>query len=980
MVLMNSPLCVPREKLAQFATGKVSMDQLDVISAHVDTCISCQATVAELAEEPDSLVVALQTLPSQEQEPAEESICQLALEKLVEHRSLTGRPSVANAPMPPSIGAYRVLEPIGAGGMGVVYKAQHPKLKRTVAIKLLPLQHWAGSAAVARFEREMEVIGSLDHPNIVRASDAGDAGGTHYLVMDFIDGVDLSRLVHRMGPLPMTDACEIIRQAALGLEHVHAAGLVHRDIKPSNIMLTHDGHVKILDLGLAMLGQQYREGENNLTTIGQLMGTLDYMAPEQAADSRHIDSRADVYSLGATLFKLLTGQAPYGGPSHRSLLKKVLALANAPVPSLRELRPEIPEELDWIVGKCLAKDPDLRYASVGEVSRALAPFAATQDLRSLMEKARERTNRDLVDVGPWPLPALAAAADSPGPAAELKSQGAGRRVGWFAAALVATAGMALLALSAVVIRIATDRGELIVSSADPDARLLIKRTDGQSTREMTVEQGAGKITIKSGDYLVELLGDADMWSLSRNQFTIARGSQVVLQVERKEMAEQGGASAMGPSSEYSGGFPMDGSTGMMPGTSSMSMGSASGMTPGTGTAPPGMNSPDPGVGSPMPGTDTGGGMPGMGSTNAAMLGGVGPGVGGFSPGKIDSNEYQKLRLVYDGRTYYDWLTVVDTERNPTRLQEAVNAIRILVPENDAENAARALLRIMRAFGSQTIDGSSAQGNLIMQTLTTLRSLDPEGVVRACTDEMVQGNNNSREFLLLLLGNLRQHVQATGTRNPLVSSFAQAAPQMMSTLLEMSHDKDLELSRWALEFAGSLAVTVNLDDTAIEGFLPRFREALQSEDTESAYQAAVTLSYVAPDTEGIADVLVSHLQTPQGGEALASLARVGPHAPEAVAKLLRLSAEEGGGSSASSPGPGGMMGGGMGGVIDVQHALLWMLEENPSAAQLALPTLQKFADKQGPYQERARQLIERIQAAAAAQPAEDGKPPVRESGQ
>ena len=403
MATAKSPSCFPREQLAEFAYGKVSADQLDVISAHVDTCVSCQATVASLAEEPDSFVDALQALPHEEAEPADESACQLVLDRLVEHRSLSGRPAVAAPSMPASIGAYRVLEPIAAGGMGMVYKAQHPKLKRTVAIKLLPLAQWAGSAAVARFEREMEVIGSLDHPNIVRASDAGDADGMHYLVMDFIDGLDLSRLVHRMGPLPMADACEIIRQAARGLEHVHAAGLVHRDIKPSNIMLTQDGQVKILDLGLAMLGQQYREVENNLTTIGQLMGTLDYMAPEQAADSRQVDTRADIYSLGATLFKLLTGQAPYGGPNHKSLLKKVLALANAPVPSVREFRPELPEELDTIVGRCLAKEPETRYTHVSEVAEALAEFAASSDLPSLISEARKREDCDVLAVAPaWP--------------------------------------------------------------------------------------------------------------------------------------------------------------------------------------------------------------------------------------------------------------------------------------------------------------------------------------------------------------------------------------------------------------------------------------------------------------------------------------------------------------------------------------------------------------------------------------------------
>ena len=215
--------------------------------------------------------------------------------------------------------------------------------------------------------------------------------GMHYLVMDFIDGTDLSQLVHRLGPLPVADACEIARQTAIGLQYVHDAGLVHRDIKPSNIMLTGDGRVKILDLGLAMLNEQFSEDANNLTTVGQLMGTLDYMSPEQAADSRQVDARADIYSLGATLFKLLTGQAPYGGPNHRSLLKKVLALASGPVPSVRAIRADVPIELDQIVQRCLDKNIESRFTRVAEVAEALAPLAADAQLSTLAHEAAQRS-------------------------------------------------------------------------------------------------------------------------------------------------------------------------------------------------------------------------------------------------------------------------------------------------------------------------------------------------------------------------------------------------------------------------------------------------------------------------------------------------------------------------------------------------------------------------------------------------------------
>src|SRR5205085_11414758 len=184
---------------------------------------------------------------------------------------------------------------------GTVYKAEHTRLRRLVAIKLLSADRTQSPSAVARFDREMHAIGGLDHPNIVRALDAGEHEGKHFLVMEFVAGDDVSALLARLGPVPVADACEIVRQAALGLQHAHQAGLVHRDIKPGNLMLTPDGVVKVLDLGLALLSQPAETGRE-LTGSGQVMGTLDYMAPEQGDDMHGVDIRADVYSLGATLY------------------------------------------------------------------------------------------------------------------------------------------------------------------------------------------------------------------------------------------------------------------------------------------------------------------------------------------------------------------------------------------------------------------------------------------------------------------------------------------------------------------------------------------------------------------------------------------------------------------------------------------------------------------------------------------------------
>ena len=178
----------------------------------------------------------------------------------------------------------------------------------------------------------MKAVGKLSHVNIVGAHDAGEIDGTHFLVMEYVDGLDLSNIARRLGQLPIPDACELVRQAATGLQHAYKHELVHRDIKPSNLMLTPEGQVKILDLGLALLDGT--SGENNeLTSTGQMMGTLDYMAPEQGMDSHTVDIRADVYSLGATLYKLLTGTAPFAGTQYDTPVKKMMALATAGGPS-----------------------------------------------------------------------------------------------------------------------------------------------------------------------------------------------------------------------------------------------------------------------------------------------------------------------------------------------------------------------------------------------------------------------------------------------------------------------------------------------------------------------------------------------------------------------------------------------------------------------------------------------------------------------
>jgi serine/threonine protein kinase len=272
------------------------------------------------------------------------------------------------------LGDYALLRELGRGGMGVVYKARHVLLNQIVAVKVLTESYLGEPKAVSRFRREMRSIGALNHPNIVAAHNAGQEGNTHYLVMEFVDGVNLHQLVRRRGPLPVGTACELICQAAKGLAHAHEHGLVHRDIKPANLMLSRYGVVKILDLGLARLHVD-REFLPRLTQTGLIVGTVGYMAPEQTLDSSSVDIRADIYSLGCTLFYLLTAGPPYGDESCEMTLMTLRAHAIEPIPSLSACRPDCPRELDDILHRMLAKQPKDRYAAPAEVVAALRPLA-----------------------------------------------------------------------------------------------------------------------------------------------------------------------------------------------------------------------------------------------------------------------------------------------------------------------------------------------------------------------------------------------------------------------------------------------------------------------------------------------------------------------------------------------------------------------------------------------------------------------------
>jgi len=273
------------------------------------------------------------------------------------------------------LGNYLLLEQLGEGGMGQVFKARHRRMGRIVALKVISHGQLDNPASVRRFQREIEAAAQLEHPNVVRAYDADQAGEVHFFVMEYIEGDDFGKLIKRDGPLPVEQACDYIRQAALALAHAHERGLVHRDIKPANLLLTaRDGVVKVLDFGLARLEPLVggAAGSATLTREGALMGTPDFIAPEQARDAHKADIRADLYSLGCTFYYLLTARVPFPGGS---LTQKLLRQQQeAPVP-LRQLRPEIPLFVSAVVDRLMAKDPRDRYQTPSEVVLALVRLA-----------------------------------------------------------------------------------------------------------------------------------------------------------------------------------------------------------------------------------------------------------------------------------------------------------------------------------------------------------------------------------------------------------------------------------------------------------------------------------------------------------------------------------------------------------------------------------------------------------------------------
>ncbi len=296
-------------------------------------------------------------------------------------------------PEPLQVDRYTILGVLGSGGMGVVFKALHKSMDRVVALKMLPPELVDSHDKVERFKREMKAAARMSHPNVVTVFDASETNGSHFLAMEHVRGSNLADDVRNHGPMQVAKAVEILRQAAKGLQHAHENGIIHRDVKPGNLLVDEDGTVKVADLGLAVLepnsktqqpaaasrqaGLSRTSSTDRDLTGEMILGTVAYSSPEQTSDTSQADARSDIYSLGATLYYLLAGQPPYSG---NTPVKTMLAHLNQPTPSLRDLRSDVPKELDDVLRRMLAKRPRDRFQLMSEVDLALSRVPIDPDI------------------------------------------------------------------------------------------------------------------------------------------------------------------------------------------------------------------------------------------------------------------------------------------------------------------------------------------------------------------------------------------------------------------------------------------------------------------------------------------------------------------------------------------------------------------------------------------------------------------------
>ena len=578
------------QTLNSYGLGKLDDRLAEAVNRHLEECPDCRQRVAQMSA--DSFLGRIREAQAR---PASVPATGSSLPGM----SKLGGESRSPAPSPPPAGTlppgladnpdYEILRELGRGGMGVVYLAENKLMGRKEVLKVVSSHLLNRPGVRERFLREIRLAAQLDHPNVVTAFAARQIGDSLIFSMKYVEGYDLAKLVEKAGPLPVAQACNFVYQAALGLQHAHEHGMVHRDIKPSNLMLTKDGNkpvIKVLDFGLAKAASE-RGTDGGLTQDGQMLGTPHYVAPEQTINAQKADIRADIYSLGCTLYCLLAGHPPFDAPSLYELLQAHHSMDAKP---LNFLRPEVPAELAAVVAKMLAKEPERRFQTPKEVAQALklffrsgnvAPVGSKPDIsqvgpseaRPAAPGAVPMPTRPPTDMAPAPAPAARKPAEpappgsilqglidlratdplfdtmleTPHPAATPELIQRGRLARTTAVAKLrghgplrwwATAGLLLLGLvvvwAAVVFRIKTKDGVIVLEELPKDAEVFVDRG-----RTSVTWPGGGKpavITVPAGGHGVEVQKDG--FKIFSEDVSIEAGDQKRIHVRLEPLVPE----------------------------------------------------------------------------------------------------------------------------------------------------------------------------------------------------------------------------------------------------------------------------------------------------------------------------------------------------------------------------------------------------------------------------------------------------------
>lgn len=557
---MPIALCPTRDRLALFDAGRLPAGDFEEVADHVSQCPTCESALADVDFGDDPFVRQIRFAAALADHDSDAMDCATAVSRFKAVCSLSIHSATGGAepaePLPQSIGPYRILGPLGHGGMGTVYLAAHRFLMRNVAIKVLRPKRDDDPTMRARFRREMAALGQLQHPHVVQAIDAGENEGMLYLVMEYIDGPSVAHLATRENPLAVADACEIARQAALALDFAHRQGLVHRDVKPSNLMVSRRGVVKLVDLGLAAFSAHVSPDDTrDLTQSQVVLGTYEFMAPEQWADPRSADGRADVYSLGCTLYYLLTGASPFGREAYDTPAKKLIAHANTAAAPPSTLRHGISPALDVVVNKMLAKQPADRFSSAQDIAEALSEHCRGADLEQIVARHAGRMTSELTAspaTSTAKLGAMAAAEDTrrvveAEPMSAKLDARTTRRTGlrnrkWLVLFVAGATCAAIVA--AVVSRMNPASGTLVVEAERPsgNVQLRILGPTGATVYEVA---GVLALDLEAGDYDLELKDDADALRLSTTHVTITPGDRQIVRIVGS-IRRAGSGSSTGP--------------------------------------------------------------------------------------------------------------------------------------------------------------------------------------------------------------------------------------------------------------------------------------------------------------------------------------------------------------------------------------------------------------------------------------------------